>query len=134
MFLSRRPTYRLPSFCFYYKGKLAEAQEGTRKFRAIVSKPIKSAKSDLWGFPHTARWRPFGNTHATTGKRQAACYLALAEASTIDRPGGPEDMSWLVGLATDHDNLRARLSWYEQQRPSRTYWSLVNDVEPQPRS
>ena len=44
------------------------------------------------------------------GVRHADFFLALAEEAE-PRLRGPEDMEWLERLETEHDNMRAALSW-----------------------
>ena len=51
---------------------------------------------------------------ATVQERAAAWFLHFAE--TAEPQGrGPEQAVWLRRLDTEHDNLRASLTWYEQQ-------------------
>jgi predicted ATPase len=47
--------------------------------------------------------------------RHAAYYQALAEPSAADL-AGPAQLAWLLRLETEHDNLRAAMSWLLDQR------------------
>ena len=49
----------------------------------------------------------------TVNRRAADWFLALAEEAEPQLTG-PEQASWLKRLETEHDNLRARLSWFEE--------------------
>jgi predicted ATPase/class 3 adenylate cyclase len=47
-------------------------------------------------------------------RRHAECFLDLAERGDAEL-GGPHVATWLERLATEHDNLRAALSWLDAQ-------------------
>ena len=59
------------------------------------------------------RLRESGESEAVSG-RVAAYFLALAEEAE-PQMRGPEQEVWLSRLETEHDNLRASLSWVEGQ-------------------
>ncbi len=48
--------------------------------------------------------------------RHLACFLSLAEkfSAEID---GPQQLSWLARVASEHDNLRAALTWSAESNP-----------------
>ena len=55
-----------------------------------------------------------GGEAQATRQAHAAYYLALAEQAEPEL-SGPQQLTWFEQLEREHDNLRAALSWFQEQ-------------------